>query len=293
MFPIEKAAFPILFPKCPREIYFQGDIRLLEKLSHRGLAVVGTRRPQPRSEALVRRVLRDLRREDLIIISGLARGVDACAHKAALDVGLPTVAVLGCGLDFQYPEENEPLRKKILESGGLVLSEYASSVEAQPFFFIQRNRIIAGLSKATWIVQAPYRSGALNTAKWAREFGRDTYSTASFPGDPSFAGNEGLFHWDQRPHPLYHVSCLRETWREFNDLVPRRGGAFPKISTDTSDVIWDEVKCRSAQAGGVSVSDLLDWAVRCGFTPLDLYERLQKAQECGLVSEHQGILVAR
>ena len=174
-------------PQSPPCLRVQGNasaFELLERLPQHGLAIVGTRTPQPRSLLQVRNRLREMKRSSLgssiIVVSGLALGVDACAHQEALDLGLPTIGVLGFGTEHFYPKENEALRDRILQSGGLLVSEYADDEQALPGYFIQRNRIIAGLSRATWIVEAGFKSGALNTAKWARDSERKVFADSLF-----------------------------------------------------------------------------------------------------------------
>jgi DNA processing protein len=141
----------------------------------------------------------------------MARGIDTHAHEAALAEGLPTIAILGCGIRRTYPPENQRLRRRILEAGGLVLSEFDPDVQAHPGCFIQRNRLIAGYSKATWIVQSGYRSGALNTAKWAREHHRNVYATPAFPGDPAFLGNLALFT-EKQGKPVWDAGAFTDDW---------------------------------------------------------------------------------
>ena len=182
-------------------------------LPERGLAIVGSRAPQMKSRLLLERTMKSLEGSNLVIISGLARGIDADAHRWALDMGLKTVGVLGHGFQYHYPDETAPLRKEILERGGLIVSEYPPEKEPRPYQFIHRNRIIAALAKAVWVVQAGKHSGALNTAKWARDFDRDLYVTPCFPGDSMLVGNQTLLE-DPRAMPLWDAECLSTSWLE-------------------------------------------------------------------------------
>jgi DNA protecting protein DprA len=299
-FPIQKIPVEWNFYKKPDFLHVQGmpeAHRLLEWLPMRGLAVVGTRRPQGRAEAFVRRIILQLRKSNLVILSGLAIGVDTCAHEAALEAGLPTIAVLGCGLNRQYPPENEELRLRILENGGLILSEYEPDEIPQPHYFLMRNRLIAGLSQATWIAQAPARSGALNTAQWARSDHRDCYATPAFPDDPSLLGNQKLID-DHHAQPIWGAHSLGATWMELSSIRPNERSSEKSAERDRTDPAHREepllewIRCRTAQAGGVNMADLLDWAIQQGFSPLDFFERLQKSQQCGLVSEKNGVVVS-
>lgn len=161
----------------PRKIFYRGDIEIFNKIS---VAFVGTRRFTPYGELVVDALISDLSLCDVVIVSGLARGIDTLAHKAAIKYGLKTAAILGTGVNNIYPSENEELTEKILAEGGCILSEYPDNAQVKAFHFPQRNRIIAGLSVATVVVEAPESSGALITAKVATEEGRDVFAV---PGD--------------------------------------------------------------------------------------------------------------
>jgi DNA processing protein len=152
------------------------------------IAVVGSRRATARGSALARGMAGDLARAGLTIVSGLARGIDAAAHRGALGVNGCTIAVLGSGLNHLYPPENEDLAKEIVNTGAAVVSEYAFDVPPYPGNFPRRNRIIAGWSRAVVVVEAGTRSGALVTARLALDEGRDVYAV---PGWPSDGGSHG------------------------------------------------------------------------------------------------------
>ncbi|MGI8925703.1 MAG: DNA-processing protein DprA [Tepidiformaceae bacterium] len=139
------------------------------------VAVVGTRRVTPYGRQACEFFCEALARAGVAIVSGLARGVDAIAHRVALEQGVPTVAVLAGGIDQVYPRENEGLARRILEAGCLV-SEYPAGIPARPDYFPRRNRILSGLSKATLVIEAGEGSGALHTANWAFEQGREVFA---------------------------------------------------------------------------------------------------------------------
>jgi len=161
----------------PRKIFYRGDIEIFNKIS---VAFVGTRKFTPYGELVVDALISDLSLCDIVIVSGLARGIDTLAHKAAMKYGLKTAAILGTGVNNIYPSENEELAEEIITKGGCVLSEYPDNAQVKAYHFPQRNRIIAGLSVATVVVEAPEKSGALITAKVAIEEGRDVFAV---PGD--------------------------------------------------------------------------------------------------------------
>jgi DNA processing protein len=139
------------------------------------VAVVGTRRVSPYGRQACEQFTEALARAGVAVISGLARGVDAIAHRVALENGAPTVAVMAGGVDQVYPRENAGLAERILASGCLV-SEYPVGIPARPDYFPRRNRILAGLAQATLVVEAGDGSGALHTANWAFEQQRDVFA---------------------------------------------------------------------------------------------------------------------
>jgi len=159
----------------------------------------------------------DLRETGRIIVSGLAQGIDQAAHEAALIFGLPTIAVLGCGLDHHYPPHSEDIRKKIVDAGGLVLSEFETSDEPRPYRFVQRNRIIAAGSAATCVIEAGHRSGALLTADYALQMHRPVFAVPSFPGERGFEGNQRLID-DFAVQPLWAAHSLGSVWLELASL---------------------------------------------------------------------------
>jgi DNA processing protein len=151
----------------------------VELLSEPAVAIVGARMCSSYGGQVARMLGRELAGAGLVIVSGLARGVDGEAHRGALEAGGATIAVLGCGIDRDYPAAHAQLARGICASG-LVVSEYAPGVEPAPWRFPARNRIIAGLCLATIIVEARERSGALITADFALEAGREVFAV---PGE--------------------------------------------------------------------------------------------------------------
>jgi DNA processing protein len=158
-----------------------------ELLSRPAVAVVGARACSGYGAAVARSVGRELAAAGLVVVSGLARGADAEAHRGALEADGPTVAVLGCGIDRDYPAVHAELARRVAASG-LVVSEYAPGVEPAPWRFPARNRIVAGLCAATVVVEARERSGALITADYALEEGREVFAV---PGEITSALSAG------------------------------------------------------------------------------------------------------
>ncbi len=200
----------------------EGALGLLAELPSRGLAVIGTRYPHPRALSQVRSLLENLRDSRLVVISGLARGIDQAAHEAALVFGLPTIAVLGCGIRNTYPESAHRLREAIVTAGGLVVSEFDPDDEPRPYRFVQRNRLIAGWSQATCVLQAGRRSGSLLTADYALQMHRPVFAAPHFPGEPGFEGNERLLD-DFSVHSLWGAHSLGACWLELATV----GKIFP------------------------------------------------------------------
>lgn len=167
----------------PLVLYLQGDVSLLEMTA---VAVVGSRKASPYGVNVAELLARQLAERGVAVVSGLAWGIDAAAHRSALETG-STIAVLGTGLDVAYPRSNRQLQERIGEKG-LVLSEFPPGTGPQPHHFPVRNRIIAGLSSAVVIVEATDRSGSLITARLAAEEGREVMAV---PGSIFSEGSDG------------------------------------------------------------------------------------------------------
>lgn len=162
----------------PPQLYLR-DGGALELLAGPAVAIVGARACSPYGAQVARTLARELARAGVCVVSGMARGIDAEAHRGALEAGGPTVAVLGCGIDRDYPAAHAELARRI-GAVGLVVSEYGPGVEPAPWRFPARNRIISGLCAATVVVEARERSGALITADFALEEGREVFAV---PGE--------------------------------------------------------------------------------------------------------------
>lgn len=163
------------------------------------VAVVGSRRPTPYGRRMARRLASGLARAGVVVVSGLARGIDAEAHEAALEAGGRTWAVLGSALDRVYPAEHAPLAARIAASGGAVLSELPPGTGPKPGHFPARNRIVSGMSWAVVVVEGDVRSGSLITARWAADQGREVLAVPG-PADSALsAGPLELLRHGARP----------------------------------------------------------------------------------------------
>lgn len=154
---------------CPARLFYIGDLGILK---NKCVSVVGSRTANAYGRSTTEIIAKKLASKGVTVISGMARGIDTCAHRGVLQAEGKTAAVLGCGLDICYPAENRELMKAIGEKG-LLLSEYEAGRKAERYHFPSRNRIISGLSDITVVVQARNRSGSLITAEYAAEQGRE------------------------------------------------------------------------------------------------------------------------
>jgi DNA processing protein len=193
-----------VYPPLLRELHdppaglFLRGAAATELLVRPAVAIVGARSCSSYGAQVARMLGRELAGAGLVVVSGLARGVDGEAHRGALEVGGMTVAVLGCGIDRDYPAAHASLARGISEYG-LVVSEYAPGVEPAPWRFPARNRIIAGLSAAAVIVEARERSGALITADFALEAGREVFAVPGEITSSLSAGTNALLRLGATP----------------------------------------------------------------------------------------------
>ena len=186
---LNDADYPQRLTECddaPLVLYYKGTANLNK---HRVIDIVGTRHCTTYGQDLIQRLVSDLTRliPDVLIVSGLAYGIDICAHRNALKNGYDTVGVLAHGLDQIYPPRHRDTAIEMIRQGGL-LTEYMSQTEALPNNFRQRNRIVAGMSDATILVESAYKGGGLITCRIAQEYGRDVYA---FPGAVGMPASEG------------------------------------------------------------------------------------------------------
>jgi DNA processing protein len=175
----------------------------LDLLARSAVAVVGARSCSPYGSQVARTCARELAAAGLVVVSGLARGVDGEAHRGALEAAGLTIAVLGCGIDRDYPASHRELAARVCERG-LIVSEYAPGVEPAPWRFPARNRIVAGLARATVIVEARERSGALITADFALEQGREVFAVPGEITSALSAGSNALLGLGATPYTGAH-----------------------------------------------------------------------------------------
>jgi len=186
----------------PPVLYLRGEITPQDEWA---VAIVGTRKYTPYGQQVAEEVAAFLARNGVTVVSGLARGIDSIAHQAALNVGGRSIGILGNGVDFIYPPENEGLARQMMEKGA-VMSDYPLGTPPESFNFPPRNRIISGLSLATVIVEAGQRSGALITAEFAANQGREVFAVPGKINAPQSKGTNRLIQ--EGAHPLLHPEDL-------------------------------------------------------------------------------------
>jgi DNA processing protein len=194
------APYPALLaaiPDPPAVLWLRGE-GPAELLGRPAVAIVGARACSSYGRSVARTLARELAGAGLVVVSGLARGIDGEAHRGALDAGGVTVGVLGCGIDRDYPAAHRELASRAAEAG-LIVSEYEAGTEPAPWRFPARNRIIAGLCSATVVVEARERSGALITADFALEDGREVMSVPGEITSSVSAGSNALLRIGATP----------------------------------------------------------------------------------------------
>lgn len=220
--------YPLLLreiPDAPVGLFCLGKARLD---SVPAVGVVGTRRCTAYGTSFCNSFVSDLAPyfKDALIVSGLAFGIDAAAHKAALDNGLTTVAVLAHGLDMIYPSANRSLAAKILEAGGALISEYPSKTTPYQRNFLQRNRIVAGLCEALVVVESEVRGGAMSTANQAFSYSREVFA---LPGRVSDVASSGCNALIAKNKANIFIS-IADFMNVMNWNVPALGAPAPKKS---------------------------------------------------------------
>jgi DNA processing protein len=192
----------------PPVLWVRGSVGLLARPA---IAIVGTRHPSPYGSGMGEMLARDLAVRRLLVVSGMARGIDTCAHKGALAARMPTVAVWGTGIDVVYPKENKKLAEDILATGGTIVSEMPMGAFPAPQNFPRRNRILSGLSVAVLVVEAAENSGTRVTARCAAEQNRDLFAV---PGNVTNKGS-----WT--PNTLIKQGAkLVATWEDVWEELP-------------------------------------------------------------------------
>ena len=213
----------------PPVLWVRGDASLLSRPS---IAVVGTRHPTPYGSGIAELLSRELAARQLLIVSGMARGIDSCAHRGALAARRPTVAVWGTGIDVVYPKENKKLAEEILALGGAIVSEVPMGTFPAPQNFPRRNRILSGLSVAVLVVEASENSGTRVTARCAADQNRDLFAV---PGNVTSKGS-----WT--PNTLIKqgaklVATWEDVWEELPSQVRLELESYAPVESRTETTV--------------------------------------------------------
>lgn len=189
----------------PKKLYYMGTIPEKRRVT---IAIVGTRKPTAYGKEVTHQLAYELAKRGVVIVSGLALGVDGLAHRAALEANGTTLAVLANGLPDIYPKNHIDLAKTIVKQGGAIISEYEQGVEARDFQFLERNRLVSGLADAVVITEAAARSGTLNTAAHALEQGKEVFVVPGNITSPLSRGCNALLR--QGATPVTRVEDILE-----------------------------------------------------------------------------------
>jgi DNA processing protein len=192
-------------PTPPKRLFVMGSGHVNELLSRPSVAVVGSRKVSAYGKIVTTQLTEGLAKAGLVIISGLALGVDSLSHKVALDANGLTIAVLPSGLDRIYPANHRALARRILEQGGALITEYPEGAEIYASNFIARNRIASGLADAVLITEAAEKSGSLHTARFALEQGKDVLAVPGNITSPTSVGTNNLIKSGATP-----VTCVED-----------------------------------------------------------------------------------
>lgn len=192
-------------PRAPESIFFTGTLPVRRLPT---VAIVGTRKPTAYGKEVTHTLASELAKKGVVIISGLALGIDSIAHRAALEVGGTTLAVLANSVERIYPRTHTNLAEQITRSGGAILSEYEPPTDPRDYQFLARNRIVSGLSDAIIIVEAAARSGTLSTAAHALEQGREVFVVPGNITSPLSRGCNALLK--QGAHPVMSANDILE-----------------------------------------------------------------------------------
>lgn len=261
-------------PECPKTLRIQGEFPVREKY----LAVVGSRKYSEYGKAVCEQLIKGLAGQSICIVSGLALGIDAIAHRAALAAGLATIAVPGSGLGEKvlYPSSHRGLAQMILEKGGCLISEFEDDFIATTWSFPQRNRIVVGLCNATFVIEAELKSGTLISSKYAIDFNRDVFT---IPHSIFSKTSEG-------PHMLLRLGATPIT--QSADIIAALG-------LKTTDTLFEKRDYSDCSADELEVVEILgesrsrDEVIRMLEKPIHVSQTILSIMEIkGLIEETMG-----
>jgi DNA processing protein len=250
----------------PTLLFYRGSANLN---ASKIVAIVGTRSNTEYGKQFTEKLVKDLSEQDILIISGLAHGIDAIAHKAALKNGLPTVGVVGHGLDKVYPYENTGLAKDMVKDGGGILSEFFSGTKPDKHNFPLRNRIVAGLSDATVVVETNIKGGSMITAKLADAYNRDVFAVPGRTTDKVSSGCNHLIKFN-KAILLTDADELLDVlgWKEKKKEKAKQKELFIELSAEEKQIVQllqeketvhiDEINLKSGLSSSAAAAAILN-----------------------------------
>ena len=256
----------------PFVLYYTGDINLINTFC---LSIVGTRKPTPYGVSAAEKFTRDLVKYDVTIISGLAYGIDSVAHNTTVDEGGKTIAVVAGGLDNIYPQSNMNLAKRIVENGGLVLSEHRLKIKPESYMFPIRNRIIAGLSRGVLVVEASIKSGTMHTKNFALDYQREVFAV---PGSIFSEASSGTNKMITESNAKL-VSNVDEILEEFSYIEFKEKEPESLLSSEEEAVI------NLLKEGEKSFQEIVE---KVGLETSKLNTLLTKLAIRGIIKKHAG-----
>jgi DNA processing protein len=278
-------------PSPPPVLYYRGRVQLQENQAITPLVgIVGTRDPSEYGKRWTRRITTALVKRGFTVVSGMAAGIDTEAHMGCLEAGGRTIAVLGTGVDQIYPPRNQPLYEQIVAQG-LLVSEYPAGTKPNRIHFPQRNRIIAGLSRAVLVMEAPTKSGALITAHYANDFCRDVYALPGSLDNHKSLGCLGLLNGGA--HVILNEGHLLEMLGAIPELdcavqlpllTPEQPTSMPQLEPELAQVL-------KALAPEAKPFDLIVQQV--GLAAGSVSSALLQLELLGLVSQLPGMRYQR
>ncbi|MDE5877818.1 MAG: DNA-processing protein DprA [Muribaculaceae bacterium] len=269
-------------PDAPVVIYVLGNCKL-DRLH--SVSVVGTRKATPYGLDFARRIVEELAGyfPDLMVVSGMANGIDSAAHIAALKSGRDTVGVMAHGLHIVYPAINRQLAKQIIDAGGALISEYPLGTTPFRGRFLERNRIVAALSPVTIVVESDIRGGAMSTAYTADSYHREVMALPGRVGDPTSAGCNLLIRRGKAQLITCAADFIEHTgWAPLNVAVDcSRRNLFPELDGDAR-IIYDVLRQKS---DALTIDEL---CVRTGLNAARLLAELTELEADGVIARHSG-----
>lgn len=223
-------------PDCPEKIFYKGKI--FDRKDTKFLAIVGSRNHSSYAKMALEKIMSEISGYNIVIISGIALGIDTLAHEFSLQNNLKTIAIPGSGISEKvlYPRSNLGLAKKILDNNGVILSEFNPEEKSMPYFFPQRNRIMAGLADAVLVVEAAKKSGTLITARLATEYNKDLSVIPNSIFSDFSAGSNQLLK--QGAHPIFSGKEILELF----GIDPENEEKISQKKLDFSNFTDDEIK---------------------------------------------------